>query len=92
MKVDGLDRDQRLIMIHAERGIIGLARLGVKHRVSRQRTADVDSCSPQLGDCRLDDLDLLAPETARLACMRIKPGDGENRSGYTEILPQARLR
>ena len=75
MEVDRLDRNQRLIVIHAERRIIGLARVRVKHRVGGQRTAYVDPRSPQLLDGRFDDLDLLPTEAARLACVWIEPGD-----------------
>ena len=40
---DRLDRDQRLVVIHADRAVIGLARGGVEHGVGRQRAAGVDA-------------------------------------------------
>src|SRR6516165_754854 len=91
MEVDGLDRDQRLVMVHAECRIVGSARLGMKHRVGRDGTARVDPCGAQLGDSRLDDLDLFAPQTTGFARMRVEPGDRENRSGDPEVPPQRRL-
>jgi len=60
MEVDRLDRDQRLVVIHAQRRIVVPPRLGVKHRVRRQRTARIDSRCSHLRDGRRDDVDLLA--------------------------------
>ena len=75
MKVYRLQWDQCLIVMHAERGIIGTARLGVKHRVGRQGAARIYPSGTQFGESRLNDLDLLPTETARLTRVRIEPGD-----------------
>src|SRR6516164_10439975 len=91
MEVDRLDWDQCLIMIHAECRIVGSARLGMKHRVGRPWAARVDPCRAQLGDGRLDDLDLFAPQTTGFTRMRVEPGDGEARSGDPEVPPERRL-
>ena len=42
-----LDRDQRLVVIHAERGVVGRARRRVEHGVGRQRPARVDAVGAQ---------------------------------------------
>ena len=42
-----LDRDQRLVVIHAERRVVGRARRRVEHRVGRQRAARVDAVGAQ---------------------------------------------
>src|SRR6516162_6671444 len=91
MEVDRLDRDQCLIMIHAERRIVRSARLGMKHRVSRYWAARLYPCGAQLGHGRLDDFDLFAPQTAAFAGMRVEPGDGEGRSRDSKVPPQRRV-
>ena len=87
IEVDRLDRDQRLIMIHAQRGIKGGTGVEVKHRVGRQRAAHLYPRSVHLGDGRFDDLDLFTSETTGLSGMRIEAGDDEFGGGHAEILP-----
>ena len=50
-----LDRDQRLVVIHAERGVVGLARRLVEHGVGGQRPARIDAVGDQPLDRRLHD-------------------------------------
>ena len=92
MEVDGLDRDQRLVVVHAQRRIVGAARLGMEHRIGRQRAARIDPGLAQFGDSRLDYLDLLTAEAAGLARVRIEPGDRKDRRSETEIPAQRPLR
>src|SRR3546814_4704265 len=47
VEVQRLDRDQRLVVIHAQRRVIGLARAGVEHAVGGQRTHDVHALRAQ---------------------------------------------
>ena len=56
IEMQGLDRDQRLIMIHAQRCVIFLTRGGMKHGVGRQRTEGVDPFRLQGRDFRLTDV------------------------------------
>ncbi len=53
-KVHGLDRDQRLVVIHAERRVIGRAGGGMEQRVGRRRAAHVDAVALQRVDRRRD--------------------------------------
>ena len=81
---DGLDRDQRLVVIHADRAVIGLARGVVEHGVRRQRAASLDALGAQGFDGRRDDVDLFGAERAVFAGMRIEAGDDEARMGEAE--------
>ena len=62
---DRLDRDQRLVVIHADRAVVGLARRGVKHRIRRQRPAGVDAFAAQRFDGGCDDVDVFACRASR---------------------------
>ena len=81
---DRLDRDQRLVVIHADRAVIGLARRGVEHGVGRQRSPDVDAFAAQRFDRRRDDFDVLGAERAVFAGMRIEAGYRKPRMGEAE--------
>src|SRR5690606_28051522 len=83
-----LDRDQRLIMVHRYRGIVGLPGCLVKHRVCRARAADVYPERTQLGDCRGDDLLILAAETAIFSRMGVEAGNPDAWIGDAEIALQ----
>src|SRR6266404_4382673 len=87
IEVDRLDRDQRLIMIHAQCGVKSRTRLEVKHGVGGQWATHLYPGSAQLGDSRFDDLDLFTSETTGLSGMRIETGDDECWGGYAEIPP-----
>ena len=50
-----LDRDQRLVVIHAQRRVVGRARPLVKQRIGRQRAPRVDALGDELRDRRRDD-------------------------------------
>ena len=76
-----LDRDQRLVVVHAERRVVICARAGMEHRVGGMRTGDSPALGRKRSDCRLDDLDLLGAELAAFAGVRVEAGDGEPRFG-----------
>src|SRR6056297_29016 len=76
---DGLDRDQCLVVIHAQGGIETGAGAGMKQRIAGIGPARIDPLALQLRDGRRDDIDLLAPHRAVLARMRVEPGNSEAR-------------
>ena len=79
-----LDRDQRLIVIHADRAIIGLARGVVEHGVRRQRSPDLDAVAAQDFDGGRHDGRLLGAERAVLAGVGIEAGYRKARMGEAE--------
>ena len=79
-----LDRDQRLVVIHAERDVVARARPLVEQRVGRQRPDGVDALRPQLLDRRRHDGAVLLAERAFFAGMRIEPGDRDARARDAE--------
>jgi len=89
-EVDGLERNERLIVIHAEDGVVAPPRLGMKEGVGGRGTLGIEALGAKRGDGRSDDLDLLAPERTLLAGMRIERRHGEPRLGNAEIALEAR--
>ena len=87
-----LDRDQRLVVVHAQRRVIIGPAPGVEHGVGGVGAAHPPAFRGERGDRRLDDLDLLAAERAALAGMRVEAGDGEPRLGDAEIALKAAQR
>ena len=83
-----LDRDQRLVVIHAERDVVGLARGLVEHGVGGKRAARVDAVGDQPLDRGPHDQAVLLAERAVLAGMRIEPGDREPRARDAEAVGQ----
>ena len=82
-----LDRDQRLVVIHGERDVVGRPRGRMEHGVGRQRTARVDA--ERLEDAQppgrtIDEI--LVAERAFLAGMRIEAGDGKPRACNAEAV------
>src|SRR5207248_11432514 len=92
VEIERLDRDQRLVVIHAERRVITAPRRRMEHRVGRQGPLRIDACRAQFGDGRHDDVAILAPERAAFARMRVEPGDREPRGGNAEIALQRPMR
>ena len=76
---DGLDRDQRLIVIHRKRGVIAGARPGVEHRVRRMGAARIDPERAQAFDRGADDGIVLLAQRAALAGMGIEAADRDAR-------------
>ena len=81
-----LDRDQRLVVIHRERDVVGGARDRMEHGVGRDRPAGVDAVGDQAVDGRFDDIGVFATQRAVLAGVRVEPGDGEARPGDAEAI------
>src|SRR5213078_4500844 len=69
-----LDRDQRLVVIHADRAVIGFARGIVEHSVRGQWPPDLDALAAQDFDRRRNDGLILTAERAVFASMRIEAG------------------
>ena len=72
VEMERLERDQRLVVIHAERRVVAAPPAAVEHDVGRMRAADVDAFLAQPLDRGDDDVDLLAPEGSVLAGMRVQ--------------------
>ena len=75
-----LDRDQRLVVIHAQGGIVGRARPFVEQRIGRQRTPGIDAVGNEPRNGRGNDGAVLLAERAVLAGVGVEPGDGEPRA------------
>ena len=90
IEIDRLDRDQRLVVIHAQRRVVACraAAWNIVSAASGPRASI--PARAQFGDGRRDDLDLLAAEAARFAGMRVEPGNREDRRGDAEIAAQRR--
>ena len=71
VEIQRLDRDQRLIVIHADGGVVGGTRLGVEHRVAGHRAGDVEPLGTQQGDRGGNDLHLLAADGPAFAGVRV---------------------
>ena len=79
-----LDLDQRLIVIHADGAIVGLARGGVEHGIRRQRAARVDAVRAQPLHRRRDDRLIFLAKRSLLAGMRVEAGQRKARPGDAE--------
>ena len=90
MEADGLDRDQRLVVIHADDGIEAVAGVGLKGGVGGERPRDIEARCLERLDGGTDDRHLLLADLAAFAGMRVKAGDGEPRPGDAEALRQRR--
>ena len=80
-----LERHERLVVIHADRGVVARARALVEQRVGGMRTGNVKALGSRRRYCRSDDLDLLAAQPAVLAGMRVEARHGEARALDAEI-------
>ena len=85
VEIDGLDRDQRLVVVHADRGVVAGAGGRVEQRVGGVRAREVHPLAAQPVEHRDDRLDLLASHGPGLAGVRVEPGDGEARPGDAEV-------
>ncbi len=88
VEIERLQRDQRLIVIHAQRRIVALALARGEQGVGGMGAGDVDALGAQHGDCGGDDPRFLVADPALLAGMGIERGDGEARAGDAEIADQ----
>ena len=87
-----LDRDQRLVVIHAHRHVVGRARPLMEHGVGRQRPERVDALGLQPRDRRRHDGAIFLAERAVFAGMRIETGDRDARAGDAETRAPSRAR
>ena len=79
-----LDRDQRLIVVHAQSGIVARARVVVEQRVGGQRPADIDAVGLEPRDGGRNDRAVLFAERTFFAGVGIEPGYGEPRPWNAE--------
>ena len=86
-EMEGLDRDQRLVVVHAERGI-ALARARAWNMVG-QRARAQHALRDQGRDCGFDDLDFLATQCSAFAGVWIERCHRQPRLGDSEIALQA---
>ena len=91
VEIQRLDRDQRLVVVHADRGVVPAARGGVEHRVGGQRSAQVHAFAAQPVQHRNDHLDFLAADLAAFARMRVQPRHGQPWRGQAELRDQRRM-
>ncbi len=85
-----LDRNQRLVVIHADRGVIGFPRLGVKHRIGGKGPAGDETPRGQAENRRRDNVDVFPAQGSVFAGVRVEAGKGQPWLGYAEI-PAQRL-
>ena len=88
MKMQRLERCQRLIVITAQQRMITGADQRREQAVGRQRAVDRDAFALQLVDRRFDYPRFLVAQLAALAGMRVQPGDGDLGLGNAEIAAQ----
>ena len=82
-----LERGQPLVVVHRQHRI-ALGQHGRReHGVGRLRPEQSHALGTQPVEYRHDDLDLLAPEVAPFAGMRIEAGNQDARRGYPVFLP-----
>ena len=66
-----LERDERLIVVHGENGVIALARGVVKQGIRRMRSGCVNTLSIKCLDRRRDHLDFFAAKRSIFSGVRI---------------------
>ena len=71
VEIKGFHRNQRLIVIHADGGVIGRTGRGVEHRISGERAADVGARRSRFGDRRGDNVYFFPSHMACFACMGV---------------------
>ena len=89
---DRLDRDQRLVVIHADGAVVGLAGRCVEHGIRRQGAPGVDAFRAQRLNGGCDDVDVFAAERAVFAGMRVEARYRKPRPGQAEMRPEIRDR
>src|SRR6476659_4463061 len=77
-----LDRDQRLVMVHAQSRVVIGTGTQVEHGIRRVRATDAPALCRKSRDCRLDDVEFLAAELTALAGVRVETRNGKPRIRY----------
>ena len=90
VEIERLQRDQRLVVVHAQRHVVAGARVRGEQRVGGVRAGRVDPLGAQRGDGGGDDARFLVAEPAVLAGVRIERGDRDARVGDAEVARQRR--
>jgi len=88
-KIQSLNGDQGLIMVHAQGRIIAGARLCVKHRVGGLRPSYGHSGALQLGNPGGNLVYVLPANLTAFAGMGIEPGNTDARFFYAKVTAQS---
>src|SRR3546814_502226 len=88
IKMQRLERDQRLVVIHAERDVISTPYALMEHGIGGKRAGDVDAFRPKLFHCGNDDVDFLHAQCSILTGMRIEASYDEPGTVNRKILLQ----
>ncbi len=86
--MEKLERDERLVVVHADDGVIVSRRGVIKKGVRRKRARDAQALCACLFQCRSDERFLFAAKKALLARVGIERRDGDSRLRQAEVLLQ----
>ena len=90
--IQRLERDKRLVVIHANRNIVAGASRLREHGIRRPRPGGVDASGAQGRNCRGDQGLLLGAQRAGFPGVRVQPGYREARRADAELIAQRRVR
>ena len=85
-------RNEPLIVIHANYGVVVAARRVIKQAIGRKRSHGRDAFSPRLAHSRRDHFDLLVAEDPFFAAVRIERRNRDARPGDAEKILETALR
>ena len=89
VEIERFQWDQRLVVIHGQRRVVGLPGTRRKQRIGGMRASDRNSSIAKQGHRRFDNVQLLGSELAAFASMRIEPANGDARIGDAEVSGQS---
>src|SRR6185295_20245441 len=92
LEVQRLDRDECLVMVHAQGCVVVGPGTRMKHGVGGVGTGYSPAFGGKGSDRGFDDVDLLASELPRFTRVRVEAGNGEPRLGDPEIALEATQR
>src|SRR3546814_2194215 len=88
VEIQRLDRDQRLVVIHADRGVVAGARRGMEHGIWRQRAGHIEAFGAQALDSRGNDCGIFVAHRTGLAGMSVDPCNRQPRPLDAELVAQ----
>ena len=88
IEIEHLDRDQRLIVVHADRHVIGRPGGGMEHRIGGQGPDRGEPRGAQARNRRRNDIAIFMPHPAIFTGVGVQPGHGDARCGNAEIACQ----
>src|SRR3546814_20687586 len=83
-----LERDQRLVVIHAERDVISTPYAPMEHGIGGKRAGDVDAFRPKLFHCGNADVDFLHSPCSILPALRLEASYDEPGTVNRRVLLQ----